>query len=97
MKHDGGYWNGSGTGNEFRTEAPMVRRYILDSVKYWVNEYKVDGFRFDLLGLIDAETTKAIVHELRAIEPNLLIYGEPWAGGATPIHINGRRRLVGLQ
>ncbi len=90
MKPDGGYWNGSGTGNEFRTEAPMARRYILDSLKHWVNEYKVDGFRFDLLGLIDVETLKSIVHELRAIDPNLLIYGEPWAGGPTPIQINGK-------
>ncbi|HEX5084505.1 MAG TPA: alpha-1,6-glucosidase domain-containing protein, partial [Blastocatellia bacterium] len=90
MKHDGSYWNGSGTGNEFRTEAPMARRYIIDSVKYWVNEYKVDGFRFDLLGLIDFDTFKEAVRELRAIDPNLLIYGEPWAGGATPIQINGK-------
>ncbi|MGH9937241.1 MAG: type I pullulanase, partial [Blastocatellia bacterium] len=90
MKPDGGYWNGSGTGNEFRTEAPMARRYVIDSLKYWVNEYKVDGFRFDLLGLIDLETVKAAVRELRAIDPGLLIYGEPWAGGATPIHINGK-------
>ena len=90
MKPDGGYWNGSGTGNEFRTEAPMARRYIIDSLAYWVNEYKVDGFRFDLLGLIDVETLKSIVHELRSIDPNLLIYGEPWAGGPTPIQINGK-------
>jgi pullulanase len=90
MKHDGGYWNGSGTGNEFRTEAPMARRYVIDSVKYWVNEYKVDGFRFDLLGLIDLETVREVVRELRAIDPNLLIYGEPWAGGPTPIQINGK-------
>jgi pullulanase len=90
MKHDGSYWNGSGTGNEFRTEAPMARRYIIDSVKYWVNEYKIDGFRFDLLGLIDLETVREAVRELRAIEPNLLIYGEPWVGGATPIQINGK-------
>ncbi|HEY6400544.1 MAG TPA: type I pullulanase [Blastocatellia bacterium] len=90
MKPDGSYWNGSGTGNEFRTEAPMARRYIIDSVKYWVNEYKIDGFRFDLLGLIDIETFKEVVRELRAIDPNLLIYGEPWAGGATPIQINGK-------
>ena len=90
MKPDGGYWNGSGTGNEFRTEAPMARRYIIDSLKYWVNEYKVDGFRFDLLGLIDVETVQSFVRELQAIDPNLLIYGEPWAGGATPIQINGK-------
>ncbi len=90
LKQDGGYWNGSGTGNEFRTEAPMARRYIIDSLKYWVTEYKVDGFRFDLLGLVDFETVREIVRELRAIDPNLLIYGEPWAGGSTPIQITGK-------
>jgi pullulanase len=81
MKTDGSYWDGSGTGNEFRSEAPMARRYILDCVKYWVTEYKVDGFRFDLLGLTDQETVMMIVEDLRAIDPHLLIYGEPWAGG----------------
>ncbi len=90
LKQDGSYWNGSGTGNEFRTEAPMARRYIIDSLKQWVTECKVDGFRFDLMGLIDLETVKEIVRELRAIDPNLLIYGEPWAGGATPIEITGK-------
>jgi pullulanase len=96
LKHDGSYWNGSGTGNEFRTEAPMARRYIIDSLKYWVTEYKVDGFRFDLLGLIDLETVKEIAHELRGIDPHLLIYGEPWAGGATPIHVTGKGAQRGL-
>ena len=88
LKPDGSYWNGSGTGNEFRTEAPMARRYLTDSLTRWVNEFKIDGFRFDLLGLIDRETIKQIVHELRAIDPQILIYGEPWAGGATPIEIS---------
>lgn len=87
LKQDGSYWNGSGVGNEFRTEAPMVRRYILDCLKHWVTEYKIDGFRFDLMGLIDRETLRQIAGELRAIDPNLLIYGEPWAGGSTPIEI----------
>ena len=87
LQPDGSYWNGSGVGNEFRTEAPMVRRYLLDCLKHWVTEYKVDGFRFDLLGLLDRETIELIVAELRALEPNLLLYGEPWAGGATPIEI----------
>ncbi len=50
LKRDGSYWNGSGVGNEFRSEAPMARRFIIDSLKYWMTEYKVDGFRFDLHG-----------------------------------------------
>ncbi len=84
-KDDGSYWNGSGCGNEFRTESPMGRKYILDSVKYWMSEYGVDGFRFDLMGLIDLETVKQVVAEVRKIKPDALIYGEPWAGGNTPI------------
>ncbi len=90
LKSDGTYWNGSGTGNEFRSEAPMARRYIFDCLKHWVTEYKVDGFRFDLLGLTDRETVELMVSELRALEPNLLLYGEPWAGGATPIEITSK-------
>jgi len=85
LKSDGSYWNGSGTGNEFRSEAPMVRRYILDTLRHWVNEYKVDGFRFDLIGLMDSATIRRIVEDLKRTDPNILIYGEPWAGGATPI------------
>lgn len=90
LKEDGSYWNGSGTGNEFRSEAPMVRRYILDTLKHWVNEYKIDGFRFDLIGLMDSDTIMLIVEELRAIDPNILIYGEPWAGGSTPIMLSNK-------
>jgi pullulanase len=85
LRDDGSFWNGSGTGNETRSEAPMMRRFIIESCKYWVNEYKVDGFRFDLMGLHDLETMTQLVQELRAIDPNLLIHGEPWSGGDTPI------------
>src|SRR4030095_12204145 len=97
LKQDGTYWNGSGTGNEFRSEAPMARRFILETVKYWVNEYKVDGFRFDLLGLIDLETLEMISRELKAIDPNILMYGEPWAGGSTAVDIvnKGQQRNRG--
>ena len=90
LKRDGSYWNGSGVGNEFRSEAPMARRFIIDSLKYWVTEYKVDGFRFDLMGLIDALTLEEAARELRAIDPELLIYGEPWAGGSSPIALSGK-------
>ncbi len=76
---DGTMWNGSGTGNEFRSEAPMGRQYIVDSCRYWVEEYGFDGFRFDLMGLIDLETMKEVKRELQSIYPNVLVYGEPWA------------------
>ncbi len=85
MKDDGSFYNGSGCGNEFRSESPMGRRFILDSLKRWVTEYGVDGFRFDLMGLIDLETADLIVAELRKLKPSILIYGEPWRAGASPV------------
>ncbi len=84
-KPDGSYYNGSGCGNEFKSESPMGRKFILDSLKYWVKEYKVDGFRFDLMGLIDEETAHKIVEELKKINPEIIIYGEPWTAGETPV------------
>lgn len=85
MTDAGNFSNGSGCGNEFASEHPMARKFILDSVKYWVEEYRVDGFRFDLMGLIDLETMKQIKAELSVIHPGVLVYGEPWAAGATPL------------
>ena len=82
---DGTYSNGSGCGNEFKSESPYGRKFIIDSLKYWVSEYKIDGFRFDLMGLIDLETADMIVSELKKIKPDIIIYGEPWTGGPTPI------------
>ena len=81
---DGTYSNGSGCGNEFNTEAPMARRFMIDSLLYWVREYKVDGFRFDLMGLIDLGAVDALVKALRAEKPDIIIYGEPWTAGTTP-------------
>lgn len=85
VRDDGSYWNGSGVGNEFRSETPMARRFFIDCLVYWVEEYGVDGFRFDLLGLTDLETIHEAVRALRAIRPDILLYGEPWTGGDTPI------------
>ncbi|OGR43177.1 MAG: type I pullulanase [Elusimicrobia bacterium GWA2_56_46] len=85
VKEDGSYWNGSGCGNEFKSESPMGRKFIIDSLLHWVNEYKVDGFRFDLMGLIDQETVFALVKRLKEAKPDILIYGEPWASGETPV------------
>ena len=84
MLPSGAFANGSGCGNEFRSESPMGRKFILDSLKYWVTEYGVDGFRFDLMALIDLTTMKQVERELRAINPGILIYGEPWTGGESP-------------
>lgn len=82
----GGLSNGSGVGNELATEKPMVRRYIKDSLRYWAEEYHMDGFRFDLMALIDTTTIYEIVEELRReVNPSILIYGEPWTGGDSPL------------
>ncbi len=83
---DGSYSNGSGTGNEFRSESPMGRKYILDTLLHWVTEYDVDGFRFDLMALIDIETMRTAEHELRKLKPNIMLYGEPWQAAASPLN-----------
>lgn len=86
-RQDGSNFDGAACGNEIRSEAPMVRRFIKDTLKHWVKDYKVDGFRFDLMGLMDLQTARELAQELRQIDPNLLLYGEPWAAGETPIDI----------
>ncbi len=97
LNADGTYSNGSGCGNEFRTEAPMARKFLLDSLLHWVREYKVDGFRFDLMGLIDTDAAAELVRVLKAEKPDIFIYGEPWAAGATPVHgvKKGSQRSLG--
>jgi pullulanase len=75
------YSNGSGCGNETASEKPMMRRFMIESVKYWYNEYRVDGFRFDLMGCHDIETMNAIRSELDKIDPSILVYGEGWSAG----------------
>ncbi|MEM7145777.1 MAG: type I pullulanase [Verrucomicrobiota bacterium] len=85
LNGDRSYANGSGCGNDFRTESPMGRRFILDSLKYWVEEYGVDGFRFDLMALMDRETMRQVDEELRELKPDILLYGEPWSAAESPI------------
>ena len=78
---DGKPSDGSGCGNETASEKPMMRQFMLQSVKYWVNEYHVDGFRFDLMGVHDIETMNAIRKELADVNPNVFVYGEGWSAG----------------
>ncbi len=73
------YCDGSGCGNEIATEKPMVKHMISESLRYWQEEFHVDGFRFDLWGLMDQETALELVEELRERDPQCLIYGEPWS------------------
>ena len=78
---DGQYSNGSGCGNETASDQPMMRQFMIESVKYWYNEYRVDGFRFDLMGCHDIETMNAIRAELNKLDPSILVYGEGWSAG----------------
>ena len=78
---DGVYSNGSGCGNETASEQPMMRRFMIESVKYWINEYHIDGFRFDLMGCHDIETMNQIRKEVDKIDPTIFIYGEGWSAG----------------
>ena len=77
----GDYSNGSGCGNETASEQPMMRRFMLESVKYWMNEYHVDGFRFDLMGVHDLKTMTEIRAEVNRLDSSAFIYGEGWSAG----------------
>ena len=71
----------SGCGNDFKTERPMARRMILDSLTYWMREYHIDGFRFDLATMLDWETVERITEETRKLNPHVILIAEPWGGG----------------
>ena len=79
------YSNGSGCGNETASEQPMMRKFMIESVKYWINEYHIDGFRFDLMGCHDIETMNEIRKAVDKTDPTLFIYGEGWSAGACAI------------
>lgn len=81
----GAFCNGSGCGNETASERPMCRRFIIDSVCRLVREYKIDGLRFDLMGLHDVDTMNAVVAAVHEINPDVIVYGEPWTAGASGI------------
>lgn len=81
MHADGSFQDGSGCGNETASEKEMFRKYMLDSVRYWVQEYNIDGFRFDLMGLHDAQTINLIRDLLDSIDERILVYGEGWDMG----------------
>ncbi|GEM46194.1 type I pullulanase [Deinococcus cellulosilyticus] len=77
----GTYLNDTGVGNVMAVERPMVKNFILDSLKYWVSEYHIQGFRFDLLGTFKKDVVQTITNELTAFKPDIVLYGEPWTGG----------------
>lgn len=82
---DGSYSNASGCGNETASEREMVRRYIVESVKFWAKEYHIDGFRFDLMGIHDIETMNRLRRELTEIDPTIFVYGEGWVAADSPL------------
>lgn len=95
------YTKGSGCENETASEKPMMRKFIVDSVKFWAKEYKIDGFRFDLMALHDINTMKEVERELLKINPNILLYGEPWTGGNSALSYSeqmtkGKQKGMGI-
>ena len=81
----GAFSNGSGTGNETASERVMMRKFMIDSVKFWAEEYNISGFRFDLMALHDIETMVLLEAALKEIDPTIMVYGEPWMGGTSPL------------
>lgn len=81
LDENGSYLGHSGCGNDFKTEHPMARKMIVESLLYWMEEFKIDGFRFDLAAMIDMETIDAITEATKKVNPDVLLIGEPWGGG----------------
>ena len=94
---DGSAANGSGCGNETASNRVMCRKYIVDSVRYWAEEYKLDGFRFDLMALHDVQTMQAVEEAVHAVNPGALIYGEGWTGGSSPLRDNFRASQANIK
>ena len=84
-RSDGSYSDASGCGNETASERKQMLDFIVNSVKYWANEYHVDGFRFDLMAIHDTETMDRVAAELKKINPSIFVYGEGWTAGDSPL------------
>ncbi|ALJ01426.1 type I pullulanase [Rufibacter tibetensis] len=85
QKEDGHYSDASACGNETASERAMARKFIMESCKFWAKEYHIDGFRFDLMAIHDLETMNQLTAELKKINPNIIIYGEGWTAGSSPL------------
>jgi pullulanase len=90
QKPNGTFSNASGCGNEIATERSMVRKFIIDSIYYWANEFHIDGFRFDLMGIYDLDTMNQIRNKMDQISPSILLYGEGWTADKSPLNENWR-------
>ena len=84
-KQDGEFSNATGCNNETASEMPMMRKFMIESILYWAKEYHIDGFRFDLMGVHDIETMNIISKELHKIKPDIILYGEGWTAGDSPL------------
>lgn len=82
---DGGFSNASACGNETASDRLMMRKFIVESVKFWASEYHIDGFRFDLMGIHDIETMNLVSAELRKLSPSIFVYGEGWTASESPL------------
>ena len=89
-REDGSYSDASGCGNETASERQQMRNYIVNSVKYWAQEYHIDGFRFDLMAIHDTETMNEVATELKKINPSIFVYGEGWTAGDSPLPVERR-------
>ena len=96
FNEDGTAANGSGCGNETASERAMFRKYMVDSVRYWAEEYKVDGFRFDLMALHDLQTMQEIEAAVHEINPKAILYGEGWTGGDSPLPAEQRANQANI-
>lgn len=87
---DGSYSDASGCGNETASDRQQMRDFIVNSVKYWADEYHIDGFRFDLMAIHDIETMNEVASELKKINPDIFVYGEGWTAGDSPLPVADR-------
>jgi pullulanase len=90
QNEDGSFSDASACGNETASERAMMRKFIIESVKYWVEEYHLDGFRFDLMGIHDIETMNAVTEALHEIDSTIIVYGEGWTAGDSPLPVEHR-------
>lgn len=87
---DGSFSDASACGNETASERAMMRKFIVESVKYWAEAYHLDGFRFDLMGIHDIETMNAVADALHAVDPSIIVYGEGWTAADSPLPVERR-------